>query len=342
MRSAAALLARALGALSLSAPACGGPTAAAWSSCTPLPSRPGGGCWSAADLADWDERAIACVPRPMTHWKAVQFSDGVPYRQAFNPTSGMVETLRMDIRTPSIPYALSKGKQPAAVCVHEGGWENHNRRTCGVARVCRWLSQAGFVTATIDYRKLLRGVNMSNLTANRKRYVGWSAVVAAAQDTNAAVRYLKRNADAWNVDTNRVALVGASAGAITSLLVTYGNPRWWSDEHSSYDSRVHAVIAISGAISGNREFSDVIDGRREGAEVPLCVVAGTTDTLVPFKDSLGDYRRAVETGIPNSSLVVMPGLGHVKVKALLEQNDWQIATFLYTALNLRDVCSVMS
>lgn len=72
----------------------------------------------------------------------------------------------------------------------------------------------------------------------------------ATEDARAAVRFVRKNAKDYNLDVNRVMVMGESAGAITSLYLGYikeasgegnsGNP--------GYSSQAQAIGAISGAL----------------------------------------------------------------------------------------------
>jgi poly(3-hydroxybutyrate) depolymerase len=78
------------------------------------------------------------------------------------------------------------------------------------------------VTTSIDYR--LRSGNLGQ------------AITDAQHDAQAAVRWLRRHADQYRIDPERIAIGGTSAGAITALYVgnhaedpgTSGNPEFRS------------------------------------------------------------------------------------------------------------------
>jgi acetyl esterase len=84
--------------------------------------------------------------------------------------------------------------QPAVILVHGGGWTKGDKRTY----IKPWfptLTAAGIAWFSIDYR----------LAPQWKH-------PAAAEDVEAAVRWVQANAKQWNVDPKRLALMGESAG----------------------------------------------------------------------------------------------------------------------------------
>jgi acetyl esterase len=86
------------------------------------------------------------------------------------------------------------GPHPTAIIVHGGGWVNGNKQTY-VKPLFPVLSDAGFAWFSINYR-----------LAPAHHFPD------PAQDVADAIRWVKRNADKYKVDTTRIALVGESAG----------------------------------------------------------------------------------------------------------------------------------
>lgn len=86
-----------------------------------------------------------------------------------------------------------KGTYPGIILVHGGGWIQGTRK--GFSAMAKELAQKGYVVANIDYR----------LSKEAK-------FPAAVQDTKAAVRWLRANAEEYQVDADNIAGIGASAG----------------------------------------------------------------------------------------------------------------------------------
>ncbi len=110
----------------------------------------------------------------------------------------------------------ASGPVPVVVWVHGGGWKNGSKDRCPAT----WLVEHGYAVASIDYR----------LTDEAQ----WPAQIDDCRD---AIRWLRSNADGFQIDANRIAAWGGSAGGhLVALLGTLDAPM---DETTS--SRVQAV-----------------------------------------------------------------------------------------------------
>jgi acetyl esterase/lipase len=114
------------------------------------------------------------------------------------------EQLELDVWRPSERSAGVVGSRgrPAIVVVHGGGWGAGIRST--TPRWDIWLAEKGYVVFDIDYR-LAPPPRWQDATGDVKCAVGW----------------VKKNADRYDVDPDRVALVGFSAGGHLALLSAY-------------------------------------------------------------------------------------------------------------------------
>src|SRR5690554_6494273 len=76
--------------------------------------------------------------------------------------------------------------------------------------VSDYLAKKGYVSVAIDYRVGLNMASMDPAEIIKAAYRG-------IQDTKAAVRFIRANADAFKINTDEIFLCGYSAGAIISL-----------------------------------------------------------------------------------------------------------------------------
>lgn len=111
------------------------------------------------------------------------------------------------------------GPFPAAILVHGGGWIGGDKQQY-ITYIFQPLSDAGFAWFSINYR-----------LAPRYHFPD------DADDVEAAIRYVRANAKKYNIDINRLALIGESAGG---HLVSYVGAR------NRPDSRVSAVVSMYG------------------------------------------------------------------------------------------------
>lgn len=123
------------------------------------------------------------------------------------PGTGTVQRDRTFVVRDSGPlsmdlYSPTDGRmpRPLVVYVHGGGWDAGERSLAGgdgppTSPLVRALVQRGYAVATVDYR-----------LAGTARYPAQVADVAEA------VRWLRGNAERWQIDPDRVALWGTSSG----------------------------------------------------------------------------------------------------------------------------------
>lgn len=116
-------------------------------------------------------------------------SQAVVYKKA-----GETE-LRMWVYTPPAEASEKAKPQPAVVFFFGGGWKKGT--PAQFESHCRYLASRGVVAATADYRVAER----NNVKA-----------VACVEDAKSAVRWLRENANRFNIDPNRICAAGGSAG----------------------------------------------------------------------------------------------------------------------------------
>ena len=122
----------------------------------------------------------------------IGYNQNVTFAQYFKwPES----RLQMDIFLPDV-----KGKSPAVIFV-PGGWWLTAPKAAGI-QICYQLAQAGFVAASIEYR-----------------HIGTANYIESIGDVKAAVRYLRAHADDFNIDKNKIAVMGMSAGGYLASMV---------------------------------------------------------------------------------------------------------------------------
>ena len=132
--------------------------------------------------------------------------------------------LKMDIYRPKV-----NEKSPAVIFV-PGGWWITSPKDAGSQMYFR-LAEAGFAVAAIEYRHIVEG--------NYIDLIG---------DVKAAVRYLRAHAEEFNIDKNKIAVMGASAGGYLSVMVgvTGGIEKFDFGDNLDQSSEVQAVIDCFG------------------------------------------------------------------------------------------------
>lgn len=124
-------------------------------------------------------------------------------------------------------------KRPVILMIHGGGWMLGAKEN--LHPMAGQLAKTGYVAVTVEYR------------------LGTEAgYPAAICDLKTALRWLRKHADEFALDSNKVAVYGCSAGAqlATLLGVTMRSTQY--DQHQQYlehSADVHAVLNIDGIVS---------------------------------------------------------------------------------------------
>jgi lysophospholipase L1-like esterase len=206
----------------------------------------------------------------------------VPYGRATN-LKGEEEVLLLDV---FMPKADTMKKRPLVIFIHGGGFKNNTKTGRFSSMVCQGFAAQGYVTASIDYR-----LGVGNEGTNKDYH---EALYRAQQDGKAAIRFFRKYADLYGIDTSQVFITGSSAGSKTCLAIAYmdehevppliDRTKWGSLEGASgnegYSSRVNGVINCWGAMIDQQWI--------KAGDAPLFNISGTADKTVPY-DSSFDY-----------------------------------------------------
>lgn len=131
---------------------------------------------------------------------------------------------KLDLWLPDTPAA---GPYPVILFFHGGGFQRGAKRENQCEPVLRML-EYGYAVADVEYRKS-----------------GEAIFPAMLLDAKAAVRFLRGNAEKYDLDSSRIAAWGASAGGwIVSMLGVTSGMAEFTDEHGAYADQSDAVQAV--------------------------------------------------------------------------------------------------
>lgn len=138
---------------------------------------------------------------------------------------------------------------PVVAMIHGGGWVNGDR--IGYAALGVQLARTG------DYAAVAVGYRLS-------KEARWPAQV---HDCKAAIRWIRAHAKAYNLDPDRIAVWGSSAGGhLSSLLGASGDVKELEGDlgpNTSFSSRVQCVVNLCGP----QDFSQALMFDKEGQPV---------------------------------------------------------------------------
>ncbi len=136
--------------------------------------------------------------------------------------------LHLDIFSP-----VKKGKYPALILVHGGGWRSGERSM--QIPLAQLIAAKGFICIPVEYQLSLE-----------------AKYPAAVHNIKSAIRWVRANASKYDIDPDKIAIGGASAGGQLATLVgltsnvekfegNMGNP--------GESSAVSAIVDIDGVVS---------------------------------------------------------------------------------------------
>jgi acetyl esterase len=218
-------------------------------------------------------------------------------------------------RAPNGPLLLDacvpegKGPFPAVVIVHGGGWIGGHRQF-SVEPLFEPLNKAGFAWFSISYR----------LATDLLQFG------VAVDDVQTAVQFVRDNAKRYNIDPDRIALLGESAGAHLAALAVERSPKSVAAVVAMYPptdlvalaenaraipDSIRQMVRAAGMEELIRAYlheMSPIDHISPGLP-PFLMVHGTADTVVPFDQSERMLKRLKAAGNV-AELITVQGGGH--------------------------------
>lgn len=221
-------------------------------------------------------------------------------------------------------------KRPLVVFVQGSAWKtaDFNRQLPQFTDFAR----AGFVVATVRHRDCTKG----------------HPFPAFLQDVKCAIRFLRKNADEYGIDPERVCIWGTSSGGNTAMLVgaTADDERYETTEHAGFSDSVKAVVSCFGPsdmIALSAPLIETQEGRMMGAALcgstdleiynktayemspvnhisadrtypPYLILNGTGDPVVPHNQMETMYEKLIACGVSTEAYYV-DGAEH-------EENFW--------------------
>ena len=240
----------------------------------------------------------------------------VPYAGTDNPR----QTLNL-----YLPTAKSEKPRPVIVFIHGGGWRAGNK-SGGRRWLTPYLRSGRYAGVSVGYR----------LTDEAH----WPSQI---HDCKAAIRWIRAHASEYNLDPNKIGIMGTSAGGhLVAMLGTSGEVKELEGDlgdHDDQSSRVTCVVDFFGptemltmgkspGLDHNapnspeakllggpvQETKDVARSASPITHVtkddaPFLIVHGTKDPLVPFEQSTKFQKQLQAVGV-SANLITMKDGGH--------------------------------
>ena len=198
---------------------------------------------------------------------------------------------------------------PIILMVHGGAWCIGDKAMTKVTlnKVNRWVTK-GFIFVSINYRMIPDGANVS----------------MQAEDVADALAYVQKHAKEWGGDTDKIIVMGHSAGAQLAALVAYDGK--YLDRIGIDKRRIRGVVSLAGAL----DFLPLTEPKLEfifpqsvraasqpinfisGKEPPSLLLHGESDTRVGIHNSRNLAARIVASGGVVET-TYYPEMGHVGI-----------------------------
>jgi pectinesterase len=126
-----------------------------------------------------------------------------------------------------------KKKNPAVIMIHGGGWRSGNKNQ--MQSIGKEIAAKGFSTFAIEYRLSLEAKYPTGII-----------------DVKNAIKFIKDNASKFNVDPDKIAVLGCSSGGQMAALIgtTNNNPIFEDTSFKSKSSsKVNAIIDVDGVLA---------------------------------------------------------------------------------------------
>ncbi|MGZ9234449.1 MAG: alpha/beta hydrolase fold domain-containing protein [Anaerolineales bacterium] len=221
--------------------------------------------------------------------------------------------LKMDLYFPE----HSDAPFQVLVYVHGGSFTSGDKRTGSGVIDIPAMTQRGYAVAALNYRLM-------------PDYPFPAEVI----DAKCAIRFLRAQAEEYNLLTEKIGIWGGSAGGHLAAMLglTNGDPAFELGEHLEYSSRVDAVVEMFGPtdltqpmgwlqrLLLRRAFGTDSPGDARLIEsspvryvtpesAPFLILHGEQDTAVPVEQAQALYQTLSESGV-DATLVIVQNANH--------------------------------
>jgi acetyl esterase/lipase len=230
------------------------------------------------------------------------------------------EELMLDLAAPT-----SGGPYPAVLLLHGGAWTMGSRKDLSVSdrkgspSLIEQIAAQGYVVASASYR-----------LAPKHKFP------AQIEDARTAVRFLRTNAKKYNLDPDKIAAGGFSAGGHLALLLGLADKdSFKNDEYPEQSSRVQCVVDFFGPTdmslyAASEAVEDIymvpflgkacktdktVYAKASPIEYvtkddpPILIIHGNVDFVVPIVHSERLLKKLTDAGV-KGEMITVKGEGH--------------------------------
>lgn len=204
---------------------------------------------------------------------------------------------------------------PVLINIHGGGWRSGVKETQGGFNP---FFKAGFAVANMEYR-----------------LSGQATAPAAIEDTRCMLIYLIKNAKALNIDTNKIIIMGGSAGGhlalmggllandhrfdtncsgvenikVAAIIDKYGIADVWDWTYGPEHKSSSPKLWLGDKVNDNAFIQSVSPmSYLTKNSPPIFIVHGDADPTVPYQQSVDLYKKLQDLGVKSEFITVEGGL----------------------------------
>ncbi len=195
-------------------------------------------------------------------------------------------------------------RRPAVVFFHGGGW------TGGApgqfTEHAKYLASRGIVAVQVQYR-LLKGKEKT-------------PPITCARDAKSAMRWVRSHAEKLNIDPDRIASAGGSAGGHLAAFVGMVEGTDDPADDKTISAKSNAMVLFNAVFDNGpggwghqrvgeryREFSPFHNVSSD--DPPALVFLGSADKLIPVKTA-EDFKRAMDKAKVRCEVMIFEGMPH--------------------------------
>ncbi len=217
------------------------------------------------------------------------------------------------------PVNIPKKGSPVILYVHGGSWAYGSSIIPGMlSPLLKSFIDEGYTIISVSYELL-------NSKIDFKKQVC---------DVKDSIRWVYKNKDKYNFNTDEIGVIGVSAGAHLSLLACYSDSNDFTDDETlaAYSSEVKYIVDFFGptdlnsldqsiateditealkTVQGNQEYIEKyspINYVKKGIPKTL-IIHSKSDSMVPYENSLNLYNKSKEFN-NNVKLVTVNDMNH--------------------------------
>lgn len=249
-----------------------------------------------------------CSDTSLTNPIRFKYQDAVKERSDhIIKTYKSVDGFELDVHL-FLPKASFKRKRPTIVNFHGGSWSEGKPDWSFYS--CREYAKKGWVACAVEYR-----------ISQRHGTLPFSAV----KDAKSAIRWLRQNAAAYNIDENRIVATGNSSGGhlvLASALADNSNEESDNQKVSAIPNLLIVQAGVFDLMDRNtawiRKELEIEDMVKEISPIhlvkkncpPILIIHGTEDRNCPYSSAQGFVDKMNQTGNFNIQFIPLVGAEH--------------------------------